>query len=151
MDTIAQRHFEMGWENNNNVVVFPLTKKYTFLLACRLFISIEDPNHVAKFAEPFELLASGIISIPINLPGTPFNKGIKASHFIRKELRAIIKQRKIDMAERVSSKQDILSHMLLATDDNGKHMNELDVADKILGMLIHYANLHLMTHFFLIA
>ncbi|KAL9676638.1 hypothetical protein QQ045_004854 [Rhodiola kirilowii] len=66
MDTIAQRHFEMGWENNNNVVVFPLAKRYTFLLACCLFISIEDPNHVAKFAEPFELLASGTISIPIN-------------------------------------------------------------------------------------
>ncbi|CAM8960316.1 unnamed protein product [Rhodiola kirilowii] len=137
MDTIAQRHFEMGWKNKDSVVVFPLAKRYTFWLACRLFVSMEDPNHVAKFADPFELIASGIISIPINLPGTAFNKGIKASNFIRKELRAIIKQRKIDMAENtVSSNQDILSHMLLATDDNGKHMNELDIADKILGLLI---------------
>lgn len=137
MDSIAQRHFTMGWENKDTVVVFPLAKRYTFWLACRLFVSIEDPKHVAKFADPFELLASGIFSIPINLPGTPFNKGIKASNVIRTELGAIIKQRKIDLAEnRILSNQDILSHMLLATDDTGKHMNELDIADKILGLLI---------------
>ncbi|KAK3433877.1 hypothetical protein EUGRSUZ_D01161 [Eucalyptus grandis] len=59
-----------------------------------------------------ELLASGIISIPINLPWTPFNCGIKASNLIRKEPRAIIKQRKVDLAEeKASPTQDILSHM----------------------------------------
>lgn len=138
MDSIAQRHFAMEWENKDNVLVFPLAKRYTFWLACRLFVSIDDPDHVAKFADPFELLASGIISIPINFPGTPFNKGIKASNFIRTELRAIIKQRKIDLGENrtSSANQDILSHMLLASDETGKHMNELDIADKILGLLI---------------
>ncbi|KAK9269044.1 hypothetical protein L1049_000812 [Liquidambar formosana] len=137
MDTIAQRHFASDWENKQEVTVFPLAKGYTFWLACRLFLSIEDPNHVAKFAAPFNLIASGIISIPIDLPGTPFNKGIKASNFIRKELRAIIKQRKLDLAEKKASPtQDILSHMLLTSDEDGQFMNEMDIADKILGLLI---------------
>ncbi|KAF8400148.1 hypothetical protein HHK36_013444 [Tetracentron sinense] len=137
MDGIAQRHFESGWNNKQEVIVFPLAKRFTFWLACRLFMSIEDPDHVAKFAEPFNLIACGIISIPIDLPGTPFNRGIKASNFIRKELRAIIKQRRIDLAEnRASPTQDILSHMLLTSDGNGQYMNELDIADKILGLLI---------------
>ncbi|CAN4077123.1 unnamed protein product [Withania somnifera] len=136
MDHIAQRHFE-SWENKKEVSVFPLTKRYTFWLACRLFVSVEDPNHVAKLADPFDVLASGLISIPINLPGTPFNRAIKASSFIRKELVAIIKQRKIDLAEgKASATQDILSHMLLTSDENGKFMDELDIADKILGLLI---------------
>ncbi|KAK6147490.1 hypothetical protein DH2020_018402 [Rehmannia glutinosa] len=112
MDHIAQRHFADGWENRGNIVVFPLAKNYTFWLACRLFVSIEDPKQVDELAEPFNLLASGLISIPIDLPGTPFNKGIKASNF------------------------DILSHMLLTSDENGKFMEELDIADKILGLLI---------------
>ncbi|EOY32256.1 Cytochrome P450 [Theobroma cacao] len=137
MDTIAQRHFASGWENKDEVVVFPLAKRYTFWLACRLFLSIEDPNHVAKFEGPFHLLASGIISLPIDLPGTPFNRGIKASNFIRKELVKIIKQRKVDLAEgKASPTQDILSHMLLTSDENGQFMNEMDIADKILGLLI---------------
>ncbi|KAK3003469.1 hypothetical protein RJ639_019378 [Escallonia herrerae] len=113
-------------------MVFPLAKRYTFWLACRLFVSIEYPNHDAKFADPFALLASGLISIPIDLPGTPFHRAIKASNFIRKELHAIIKQMKIDLA----ATQDILSHMLLTSDEDGKFMAELDIADKILGLLI---------------
>ncbi|KAK6944637.1 Cytochrome P450 [Dillenia turbinata] len=137
MDNIAQRHFASGWENKDEIVVYPLAKRYTFWLACRLFLSIDDPNHVAKFADPFNLLASGIFSIPVDLPGTAFNKGIKASNFIRKELRAIIKQRKLDLAEnKASPTQDILSHMLLTCDENGQYMSELDIADKILGLLI---------------
>ncbi|KAK4478970.1 hypothetical protein RD792_014477 [Penstemon davidsonii] len=137
MDHIAQRHFSDGWENKQEIVTFPLTKNYTFWIACRLFLSIEDPQHVDKFAEPFNLLASGLISIPIDLPGTPFNKAIKASNFIRKELVSIIKQRKIDLAEgKASPTQDILSHMLLTSDENGKFMPELEIADKILGLLI---------------
>ncbi|XP_059317793.1 beta-amyrin 28-monooxygenase-like [Lycium ferocissimum] len=137
MDDMAQRHFASDWENHDRVVVFPLTKRYTFRLACRLFVSVEDPNHVAKFADPFDVLASGLISIPIDLPGTPFNRAIKASNFIRKELVEIIKQRKIDLGERKASPtQDILSYMLLTCDENGKFMHELDIADKILGLLI---------------
>lgn len=140
MDTIAQRHFAMGWENKDEVVVFPLAKRYTFWLACRLFLSIEDPADADKFGKSFELLSAGIINIPINFPGTPFNKGIKASNFIRKELRAIIKQRRNDL-DRASSAggmetHDILSHMLLATDEDDNHMNDLDISDKILGLLI---------------
>lgn len=100
-------------------------------------MSVEDENHVSKFSDPFQLIASGIISLPLNLPGTPFNKAIKASNFIRKELMKIIKQRRMDLAEGVASPtQDILSHMLLACDENGEHMNELNIADKILGLLI---------------
>ncbi|CAK9167332.1 unnamed protein product, partial [Ilex paraguariensis] len=137
MDVIANRHFASSWENNDQVVVFPLSKRFTFWLACRVFVSIEDPNHVAKFADPFDLLASGLISIPIDLPGTPFHRAIKASNFIRKELVRIIKQRKVDLAEgKASPTQDILSHMLLTSDENGKFMAELDIADKILGLLI---------------
>ncbi|KZV16580.1 beta-amyrin 28-oxidase [Dorcoceras hygrometricum] len=137
MDHIAIRHFADGWENKEEIVVFPLAKNYTFWLACRLFVSIEDPKHVAKFSDPFNLLASGLISIPIDLPGTPFNKAIKASNFIRKELISIIKQRKIDLADgKATPTQDILSHMLLTSDENGKFMGEFDIADKILGLLI---------------
>ncbi|KAK4854811.1 hypothetical protein QYF36_001593 [Acer negundo] len=137
MDSIAQQHFQSGWENKEQVTVFPLAKRYTFWVACKVFLSIQDPKHVAKFADPFNDVASGIISIPINLPGTSFNKGIKASNQIRKELLSIIEQRKIDLANKLThDNQDILSHMLVATDDNGQHMTDLDIADKILGLLI---------------
>ncbi|CAH2050352.1 unnamed protein product [Thlaspi arvense] len=137
MDSIAQRHFESDWENQKEIVAFPLSKMYTFWLACRLFISVEDPEEVATFSQPFEVLATGIFSIPVDLPGTPFNKAIKASNLIRKKLVEIIKQRKKDLAEnKASPTQDILSHMLLTPDEDGNFMHEMDIADKILGLLV---------------
>ncbi|KAM7477447.1 hypothetical protein LguiA_025660 [Lonicera macranthoides] len=137
MDQVTEIHFASGWDNKDEVVVLPLAKRFTFWLACRLFMSIEDPNDVEKFTKPFEHIASGLISFPIDLPGTPFRRGIKASSYIRKELIIIIKQRKIDLAEgKATPTQDILSHMLTTSDEDGKFMNELDIANKILGLLI---------------
>ncbi|CAI0414609.1 unnamed protein product [Linum tenue] len=137
MDSIAERHFASGWEKKQEVLVFPLAKNYTFWLACRLFVSVEDPSHIAKFAAPFNLVASGIFSVPLDLPGTPFRKAIRASNFIRAELLNIIRQRKVDLGTgKASVTQDILSHMLTISDEAGRFMTELDIADKILGLLI---------------
>ncbi|KAJ9184190.1 hypothetical protein P3X46_007956 [Hevea brasiliensis] len=137
MDAIAQRHFAFDWDNKQQVTVFPLAKMYTFSIACRLFLSMEDREQLEKFAKPFEVLASAIIAIPIDFPGTPFNRGIRASNLVRKELAKIIKQRKIDLAEnKASPTQDILSHMLTTADENGQCMNEMDIANRILGLLI---------------
>ncbi|XP_058226326.1 cytochrome P450 716A75-like [Rhododendron vialii] len=137
MDTIARRHFSAEWENKDQIVVFPLSKRYTFWLACRIFLSIEDTKDVDKFLERFNLLAEGLLSLPVDLPGTPFNRAIKASDYIRKDLVGIIKRRKADLAEKKASPtQDILSHMLLTADEDGKYMKESDIADKILGLLV---------------
>nr|AOG74836.1 beta-amyrin 28-oxidase [Platycodon grandiflorus] len=136
MDQITERHFASDWDNNNKVV-YPLTKRFTFALACKIFVSIDDPDEVARLVVPFESIATAILSIPLDLPGTGFRRGINAANFIRKELLAIIKQRKIDLAKgKASPTQDILSHMLLTSDENGKFMQEYDIADKILGLLI---------------
>ncbi|XP_065870089.1 beta-amyrin 28-monooxygenase-like [Euphorbia lathyris] len=137
MDSIAKTHFALDWDNKQDVIVFPLAKMYTFSLACRLFLSMEDSQQVQEFAKPFDALAAGIISIPIDLPGTPLHRGIKAANMVRKVLIKIIKQRKIDLAEnKASATQDILSHMLTTADEAGEYMNELDIADKIFGLLI---------------
>ncbi|CAK9329917.1 unnamed protein product [Citrullus colocynthis] len=137
MDSIAQKHFASMWENKKEIVVVSTLKDYTFSLACRLFMSLEDVNEVQRIFKRFEEIASGIISVPIDFPGTMFRKAIKASEFVRKELLGIIRQRKTDLGEgKASATQDILSHMLLATDSNGQFIHEEDIAAKILGLLV---------------
>ncbi|XP_057958887.1 beta-amyrin 28-monooxygenase-like [Malania oleifera] len=137
MDMISQRHFHSKWYNKEEVTVYPLATRYTFWLSCRLFLSIEDPNHVAKLAGPFDVLDHGIISMPVDFPGTAFNRAIKASKLIREELQELMKQRKIDIAEKKAlPTQDILTHMLMTADENGQYMKETDIASKILSLLI---------------
>ncbi|KAF6156376.1 hypothetical protein GIB67_031497 [Kingdonia uniflora] len=136
MDSMIKQHLDMYWDTNEKVTVLPLAKILTFSLGCNLFLSIEEPLYIAKLAEKIKLIAAGIISAPVNILGSPLNRAIKASKFIRKELQALIKQRKIDIAEKkVSTTQDLLSHMLIATEVYGS-MNEADIASKIMSILV---------------
>ncbi|PWA34286.1 cytochrome P450 [Artemisia annua] len=92
MDVVTQQHFEANWVGKKEVVTYELTRNFTFRLACKIFISIDDPDRVKYLSGLFKSKA------------TPT--------------------------------QDILSHMILFRDDDGDFMGELDIADKILGLLI---------------
>ncbi|CAH1426790.1 unnamed protein product [Lactuca virosa] len=135
MDMVTQKHFQTEWEGKDQIMTQKLIKNFTFLLACKIFFSIDDPEWAKNLSGPFEKLAPGIFSIPINLPGTPLRRAINAATFIRKELTAIVKRRKIDLADgKASPTQDILS--LFLCDDEAKSMPEIEVADLIVGLLI---------------
>ncbi|MED6180818.1 hypothetical protein PIB30_013901 [Stylosanthes scabra] len=135
MDRIAQAHLDslLAKHETLQVAAYPLVKRYTLLLAYRLFVSIEDEKHIASIEKHYNALGSGLITLPIDLPGTPFHKSIKASKFIRKQLVDIIRQRKVDLSQgnnAASPTQDILSNMLLICD-----MDEWQIADQLLGIL----------------
>ncbi|KAH7837520.1 hypothetical protein Vadar_014781 [Vaccinium darrowii] len=143
MDSIAKQHFETNWDSKKQVTVSPLAKEYTFAVACKIFLSIEDPKHIERFSQQFQCLLPAILSspIPINFPGTPLNRAIKASKYIRNEILAIIKQRKSDLTvmEKKSmsrTKYDILSHMLFTTNEEGKFMSDIEIAEKLVGFLV---------------
>ncbi|PWA38841.1 CYP716A14v2 protein [Artemisia annua] len=135
MDMMAQRHFKTEWDGMDQIVTHEVTQNFTFSLACKIFVSIEDPEEVKHLSGPFEKFAPGIFSIPIDLPWTPLRRAIHAGNFIRKEIIAIIKQRKIDLADgKASPTQDILSQMLC--DEESQNIAEADIADVIIGLLI---------------
>lgn len=137
MDSMARNHFEKYWDHHKEVKVFQLSKKYTFTLACKLFLNCEDPDHIARFARPFSLLTPGLMSVPIDFPGTAFSLAKKGGKAIRKELVAIIKKRKVELSEkREPMKRDLLSCMLQSVDEDGKFMNEMEIANKIVGLFI---------------
>ncbi|OVA19319.1 Cytochrome P450 [Macleaya cordata] len=139
MDSMTKRHFNTNWDNKEEVNVHSIVKNFSFSLGCRLFLSIDDQALVDELLEPFNIVADGFLNLPIDLPGTPFNRAIKASKSLRNEFVSIIKQRKIDLAEKkVSPTEDMLSHFIHFRDDTGyKYMNnEMDIADMVLPLLI---------------
>ncbi|XP_056173642.1 beta-amyrin 28-monooxygenase-like [Syzygium oleosum] len=137
MDSMTREHLESDWSPHKEVKVFPLTKNYTFALACRLFMNIKDPKVVSKFADPFARIAPGFTSVPINVPGTPFNKAVEGGKVIRQELLNIIRQRKQELSEGKDAKsRDLLSRLLTEADDDGSVYYEMDVSNKIIGLLI---------------
>ncbi|XP_004228960.1 beta-amyrin 28-monooxygenase-like [Solanum lycopersicum] len=141
MELVAHHHFMNYWQGKEKVKVFPLVKLYTFKVACQLFMSIEDKNEIERLSREFNLLLKGLISLPINLPGTSFYKAMKGTTAIRKELLQVVKKRLLQVVKKrrealeqkiASPSQDILSHLLSCPDENGKYMSELLIVNNIL-------------------
>ncbi|KAL8211360.1 hypothetical protein R6Q57_005797 [Mikania cordata] len=136
MDVVTRRHIELHWHGKDEVNVYQTVKLYAFELACRLFMSLEDPDHVAKLGSLFNIFLKGIIELPINFPGTRFYSSKKAVAAIRTELKTIIKTRRVELEERkASSSQDLLSHLLTSSDQNGRYLTEMEIANNILLLL----------------
>ncbi|KAL9264036.1 Beta-amyrin 28-monooxygenase-like protein [Drosera capensis] len=78
-----------------------------------------------------------ILNNVADLPGTQYNRGIKAGSSLRKEIRAAIKQRKHDLAENKGLVvHDILSHLMAAMDEEGRYISEPDLINMIVTLLL---------------
>ncbi|KAL4578342.1 hypothetical protein LXL04_014463 [Taraxacum kok-saghyz] len=136
MDIVTRRHIDVHWRGKEEVNVFKTVKLYAFELACRLFLSLEEPNHIEKLGALFNVFLKGIIELPIDFPGTRFHSSKKAAAAIRTEVMAIIKERRIALEEgKASSSQDLLSHLLTSSDENGKFLTATEIANNILLLL----------------
>ncbi|KAK6140542.1 hypothetical protein DH2020_025719 [Rehmannia glutinosa] len=136
MDIVSQQHITTHWQGKDELKVFPAIKLYTFELACRLFMSIEDPAQIKMLAALFNVFLGGIISIPFDFPGTKFYKAKRATADIKKELGRIVRQRKKDLEQKIAlPSQDLLSHLLVSPDENGKFMSESVIVNNILLLL----------------
>ncbi|MED6124136.1 hypothetical protein PIB30_056225 [Stylosanthes scabra] len=136
MDIIAQNHIQTHWKGKEEVVVYSTVQLYTYALACCLFLSIEDPIHVSEFSPKLDDFLKGMLGFPINLPGTRFHRSMKAADEITKEVKMIIRKRKLDLQEKkVSPTQDLLSHLIVTPDSNGRFMTETEISDNMLLLL----------------
>ncbi|KAM7277247.1 hypothetical protein ACFE04_019113 [Oxalis oulophora] len=100
-------------------------------------MSVEDPNELSILLDDFNTLNKGLLTIHINIPGTPFYRAIRAGERLRKKIGMIIKERKQALAaNEVLPNHDIMTQMLAVPDDNGQFMSELEISDKIVSFII---------------
>ncbi|CAI8618794.1 unnamed protein product [Vicia faba] len=136
MDWITQQHINTHWKGKEQVVVYEITQIYTFQMACCLFLSMEDPIQLSNLLSYFEEFLKGVIGFSINFPGTRFHKAMKAADAIKKEIKLIMKKRKVDLEEKKASPaQDLLSHLLVTPDTSGRFMSEAEILDNMLLLL----------------
>ncbi|CAL5412660.1 unnamed protein product [Camellia sinensis] len=103
--------------------VYPLAKTLTLLIACRIFLGMENPNRIARLVRYFDDVTLGLHSIMVNFPSTNFYRAGKATDAIRREKMAMVRERRAAMVGGGGAmKQDILSHMIVVSDSTGKGM-----------------------------
>ncbi|CAL5410393.1 unnamed protein product [Camellia sinensis] len=133
------------------LAVYPLAKTLTLSIACRIFLGMENPNCIVRLVRYFDDVTLGLHSIMVNFPSTNFYRAGKAADAIRRELMAMVRERRATMVGgRGAMKQDILSHMIVVSDPTGKGMGEAEIADKMMGLLVAgYANVAVTISFFM--
>ncbi|CAI9108181.1 OLC1v1007730C1 [Oldenlandia corymbosa var. corymbosa] len=136
VDQVTRQHLNSHWAGKQVVKTFPVIKSYTFELACRLFMSLEDPHHIAKLASLFNVFLKGVISIPLYIPGTRFYRASRATSTVRKELSLLLQHRRSALLSKTASpSQDLLSHLLASPDDHGNFMSESEIINNVLLLL----------------
>lgn len=134
IDATTQQQLQKHCAGQNVVQFYPLSKTITLTIACQFFMGIDNPERIARFVKNFDEVTVGMHCIMLDLPGTIFHRANKAAAELRKELIAVIKEKKQAMAGGAPL-HDILSHMIVASDPSGKSMPEPEIADKIMGLL----------------
>ncbi|XP_075504094.1 beta-amyrin 28-monooxygenase-like [Primulina tabacum] len=134
MDSMTHQLLQDHWAGKHVVLAHPAAKIITLTLASRFFLGINNPARISQLVKHFDKVTSGLHSIMLNFPGTTFFRAQNAADAIRKELLSVIKEKKQAMASG-SPMQDILSHLIVATNPSGKSMAETEIADRIMGLL----------------
>lgn len=135
MDSITRQQLQTHCAGKDVVVVHSLSKTITLTLACEFFLGVENPERIARLVEHFDLVTLGMHSVMVNLPGTIFYRANKAAAALRKELTAVIREKKLAMAESGAQMHDILSHLINITAAAAGRGEEAEIADKIMGLL----------------
>nr|GMD72831.1 beta-amyrin 28-oxidase-like isoform X1 [Ipomoea batatas] len=137
MDFVTQQHIKNHWQGKEELKVLPAVKLYTFELACRFFISVEDPEQIKKLCRLFNIFLKGIISLPLNIPGARFHRAMRATALIREELLRIVRHRREALMNNNNNNNndDLLSHLLVTPDENGSFMSELHIVNNIIMLL----------------
>ncbi|KAF8391781.1 hypothetical protein HHK36_022015 [Tetracentron sinense] len=136
MDSITQSFMETEWGGKEEIMVFPLLKLHSFVMASRIFTTIQDPNIVQNLTQQFHVLMDGIIEIPLNIPGTRYYRAMRARDVICRDLLSVIKQRRVALsAGTVSPTHDLLTSLLSTADENGRFLTEKEITDNILLLL----------------
>ncbi|KAH9316077.1 hypothetical protein KI387_024704, partial [Taxus chinensis] len=118
------------WEGRT-INTFQEMKKYAFDVGIHSIFGRLDDALKDDLDKYYHILEKGYNSMPLNLPGTRFNKSIKARKKLSEILSNIIAERR---ATNVPHK-DLLQSLMASRDEGGDGARKEEIADNVVGVL----------------
>ncbi|KAL3678657.1 hypothetical protein R1sor_021613 [Riccia sorocarpa] len=135
----AIRHFNDHWQGKEELVVLDMTNKFTFSTICNLLLTVGEGPMMDKFLEECDHWAKSASTMPINLPGFQYHRGLKARNTILEMLDGLLQQRRKEIAEDCvseASKVDILHSLLTMPEEEGNLLSDSFIKDNLLFLFI---------------
>ncbi|XP_057548316.1 abscisic acid 8'-hydroxylase 2-like [Amaranthus tricolor] len=124
-------NFLPTWENNKVNTLHEM-KKYTFDVAMISAFGSKGEVEIEGIKHLYQCLEKGYNSMPLNIPGTPFHKAIKARKLLNETLRKLIAKRRdndnIDgglLGVLLKSQKSVINYQL----------SDSQIADNIIGVI----------------
>ncbi|XP_073009070.1 cytochrome P450 724B1-like [Typha latifolia] len=116
-----------SWKNREKLVFCAEIRKFTFSVIVKQILSLmPEDSESTQILQNFNTFMRGLVSVPINLPGTPYAKAIQANYRIKEIVRKIIRRREKEDGK-VEERMDFLAILL--------HQNELS-EEEILSLVL---------------
>ncbi|PIA27473.1 hypothetical protein AQUCO_07700028v1 [Aquilegia coerulea] len=134
MDTEMKKHLDMYWQGKEKVAVLPLMKTLTFDIICSLLFDLDLGTRRNDFLEAFQYVIEGLLSVPLNIPFTSLNRGIRASTKIKSMVRDIICEKRlaIEKQEAIPDQDLITSLLSIQGEDNEALLSENEIVDNVI-------------------
>ncbi|KAI5061754.1 hypothetical protein GOP47_0024259, partial [Adiantum capillus-veneris] len=118
-----------NWKSGSIISFKDEAKHFTFSVLCKIMISL-GKKEVAQTHTLFETYDDSILSIPLNFPGTRYNKGLKARSKLVAIIQEIINKRR-NQTKCDHENKDLLDYLL----SNAQEYSDTKLQDFILTAL----------------
>ncbi|XP_073119524.1 cytochrome P450 724B1-like [Henckelia pumila] len=137
IETNATQILDSWKDDHKKLIIFcEEARKYTFNVIVKQVLGLtpEEP-HTKEILKDFLTFMKGLISLPLNIPGTPYSKAVQARYRISSTVKAIIEERRRRNAQDCSKKmlQGDFLELLLCNDTLSEDEKVSFVLDSLLG------------------
>ncbi|CAI9275415.1 unnamed protein product [Lactuca saligna] len=129
MCSSIQKHLQKNWQHSEEISLYRSTKMLTFtiVLECLFGIGIEPETLFGVF----ERVLEGVLSPPVNFPGSKFSRAKKARTEIEKVLITEVRRKREEMEGGRDEEDDMLFSKLVAALIRGE-ITEEEVVDNVV-------------------
>ncbi|KAK6255887.1 Cytochrome P450 - like 10 [Theobroma cacao] len=124
------RTFLSNWDNKV-INIQEKTKEMAFLSSLKQIASAESGSVAQEFMPEFFKLVLGTLSLPIDLPGTNYCRGLQARKNIVRILGQLIAERRASE----ESHKDMLGYLMRKDDSNRYKLSDDEIIDQIITIL----------------
>ncbi|KAF5184005.1 Cytochrome p450 [Thalictrum thalictroides] len=136
MDDLIAKNILRETKDKDTLKAVDAMKRITFNVACTTIFGIEDEMIKKALLSDSTIAFKAIWSIPVNIPGTGFWKGIEARGRIINQLLPIIKKKREELINgTISPKSDIISCLLALKEENQEPITEQEILDNFIMLM----------------
>ncbi|KAK9269224.1 hypothetical protein L1049_000994 [Liquidambar formosana] len=137
IDEEMRKHLEMHWQGKEKVVVLPLMKTLTFDIICTLLFGLERGTRRDKFVDCFQEMLQGMLTVPVNLPFTRYNRGLRASAKAQNMVKDLIYEKRVELEQKGGSPhQDLITYLLSIRGQDNEVITEKEIVHNILFVMV---------------